>query len=246
MLRIGYWSSQLLNNFSEVSHGFVSDPLSFNLSVNLRNIKASFYLYKHSKIFFRNWVIAKQIHSDNFSYIKKDKNFFMPKIIKNTDALLTSEEKRMIIMFFADCFPIYIFVPKIPLVGLIHVGWKGAVKNLPLKVLEELFSIYNLSSNEIFLAIGPGIQKCCFQVGEDFIKYLDDQNIKFLEKKDDNFFFDLLGFILHQVLKFNIPKKNLEFSQICTKCNSNFYSFRRDKTKKRNIGFIYLKRKPSL
>ncbi|MCX7846081.1 MAG: polyphenol oxidase family protein [Dictyoglomaceae bacterium] len=241
MLRIGYWSSQILNSFPNVSHGFVSDPFSFNLSMDFRNIKSSFYLYKHTKIIFKNWVIAKQVHSDNFNYIKNDKNLFIPRIIKNTDALLTSEEKRMIIMFFADCFPVYIFIPKIPLVGLIHVGWRGAIKRLPFKILKDLFNNYKLSPNEIFLAIGPGIQKCCFQVSNTFIEYLDQKSKKYLDKNNDNYHFDLLNFILSQILKFDIPKENFEFSQICTKCNLNFYSFRRDKTKKRNIGFIYLK-----
>ncbi|MCS7201924.1 MAG: polyphenol oxidase family protein [Dictyoglomus sp.] len=241
MLRFGYWKSQLLDSFSEISHGFASEPFSFNLYFDVRNIKAFIYLYKLTKIPFKNWIIAKQIHSDNINYIKRDNNLFFPKLVKNTDALLVSEKNKMIIMFFADCFPIYIYIPKIPLVGLIHVGWRGAIKRFPFKVLKELFENYKLSPNEIYLAIGPGIQKCCFQVGRNFINYLDEQSMKYLEKINDSLYFNLLGFILSQIFKYNLPSENLDISNICTKCSLNFYSFRRDKTNKRNVGFIYIK-----
>ncbi len=241
MLRCGYWTSKILNDFPEISHGFVSGPFSFDFSINLKNLKAIYYLYRHTNIYFKDWVIAGQVHGDNFSYVEKDKNIFLPKIMKKIDALLTSEKRRMIVMFFADCFPVYIFIPKIPLVGLIHVGWRGAIKKLPLKILKEIFNTYKISPDEIFLAVGPGIQRCCFQVDNNFIEYLDNQSLNYLEKRKENFYFDIMRFIISQILVFDIPDENLEYSQICTKCNLNFHSFRRDKTRKRNIGFIYIK-----
>ncbi len=241
MQRSGYWRAKILSNFPEISHGFVSDPFSFDPSINLKNLKAFYNLYKLTNISFKDWVIAGQVHGDNFSYVEKDRNLFMPKIIKNIDALLTSEKRRMIVMFFADCFPVYIFIPKIPLIGLIHVGWRGAIKMLPLKILKEIFNTYKISPNEIFLAVGPGIQRCCFQVDNNFVEYLDEQSLDYLEKRKENFYFDIKRFIISQISVFGISEKNLEYSEICTKCNLDFYSFRRDKTRKRNVGFIYIK-----
>jgi len=67
--------------------------------------------------------------------VGKEKNKFFPEIAYKTDALLTQERKRPLIMFFADCMPIYIYVPKIRLVGLVHSGWRGSIRDFPLKVI---------------------------------------------------------------------------------------------------------------
>jgi len=242
MLRNNFWASELLNRFPEVSHGFVSAPLSFNLSLNFKNMMSAILFYRFTKIPFRNWVFAEQIHGDSFHYIDDKKNLIFPKIVHKTDALLTSEKGRIIVMFFADCFPIYVYSPKIPLVGLIHSGWRGALKRLPFKVLQEILTRYDLHPNEIYLAVGPGIQNCCFQVKEDFIEKLSEEDKKYLEERENSFYFDLPSFITSQFWDLNIPKENVDLSGICTKCNLNFYSYRRDKTKDRNIGFIYIRR----
>jgi|YelNatPaOPRAMG01_1025707.scaffolds.fasta_scaffold00025_110 YfiH family protein len=240
-MRKGFWSSNILNRFYNISHGFLSNPYSFNLSFNIKNIISAIKLYNYTKISFRNWVLTKQIHSDEFYFVKEDKKLFFPQIVSNIDSVITLERKRVLIMFFADCFPIFIYSPKIPLVGIIHAGWRGVFKKFPFKVVKNLLDTFNILSKDIYLAIGPGIQKCCFEVSYEFVINLHEDDKKFLILKGQRFYYDLQENILSQLLALDIPRENIDIAKICTKCNPNFYSYRRDKTSERNIGFIYLK-----
>ncbi|WP_428126806.1 polyphenol oxidase family protein [Dictyoglomus sp.] len=235
------WRSKLLSEFSEISHGFVSYPFSFPFKFGFR------YLYNYLRFFFLikvpsgNWIFADQVHGDKIYLVKKEVNKIFPKIAYKTDALLSLERKRPLIMFFADCMPIYIYVPKIKLVGLVHSGWRGTIRDFPLKVIKHIKESYSIDSKEILISVGPSIHSCCFEVKEDFISQLPKEYKKFIITRNHKTFYDLVELVNYQFKKENIPDSNIEISHICTFCDKNFYSFRRDRNSNRNLGYIFLK-----
>lgn len=235
------WRSKLLSEFPEISHGFVSHPFSFPFKFSFR------YLYNYLRFFFLikvpsgNWIFADQVHGDKIYLVGRGVNKIFPKIAYKTDALLTWERKRPLIMFFADCMPIYIYVPKIKLVGLVHSGWRGTIRDFPLKVIEHMKENYNIESKDILISVGPSIHSCCFEVKEDFISQLPEEYKKFIITRNHKTFYDLIELVSYQFKKENIPDSNVEISHICTFCDKKFYSFRRDRDSNRNIGYIFLK-----
>jgi len=235
------WRSRLLNNFPEISHGFVSYPFSFPFKISFRYLPNYFSFFYLIRMHPKNLVFADQVHGDGIYLVGKEKNKFFPKIAYKTDALLTQERKRTLIMFFADCMPIYIYIPKIRLVGLVHSGWRGSIRDFPLKVIRFIKNSYNVESREIFVSVGPSIHACCFEVKEDFINQLPREYSNFIIKRENKTFYDLTALVKYQFGKEEIPNSNIEISDICTFCNSKFYSFRRDKTLNRNLGYIFIR-----
>jgi len=235
------WRSKLLSKFKKLEHGFVSKPYSFPFSFRFSYIPSYLYFSFLLKVPPNRWVIADQVHGKFIYVVKEHKSRIFPKIANKTDALITQERRRPLIMFFADCVPIFIYVPNAKIVGIVHSGWRGTIKDFPLDVLTFLKSFYDLSARDIYLAIGPSIRSCCFEVKEDFISQLPRDYHRFIIKNGNRKTYDLIGLISYQLERIGMLKENIDISDICTYCNNNFFSFIRDKTISRNIGFIYLK-----
>ncbi|HPP15729.1 MAG TPA: polyphenol oxidase family protein [Dictyoglomaceae bacterium] len=242
VLEMAVWKSKLLENFSEISHGFLSSPYSFVYPFKLSNLPSYLLFMGMVKTHPKRWVIAEQVHGNQIYFTSESKNLLFPKIAYKSDALITHEKKRVLIMFFADCIPIFIYIPKIKLVGLVHSGWRGTIKDFPQKVIMQLKSLHNISASDIYIGVGPSIHSCCFEVKEDFIIQLPNRYKKFLKRKDGKFYYALIDLLREELMAEEIPEKNIDISDICTFCNKNFFSHRRDRTLKRNIAFIYLKR----
>ncbi|MFN3699830.1 MAG: laccase domain-containing protein, partial [Dictyoglomus sp.] len=138
------WRSTLLNTFKEISHGFVSKPFSFPFMFKLTYLPSYVSFFSLVKVPPNKWVIADQVHGTSIYIVGKEKNKIWPLIAYKTDALITQERKRPLIMFFADCIPIFIYVPRLKVVGIIHSGWRGTIRDFPLKALTFLISNYNL------------------------------------------------------------------------------------------------------
>jgi len=60
----------------------------------------------------KNLVFADQVHGDGIYLVGKEKNKFFPKIAYKTDALLTQERKRTLIMFFVRLYAYLYLYPQ--------------------------------------------------------------------------------------------------------------------------------------
>ena len=67
----------------------------------------------------------------------------------------------------ADCFPIILADRKRRAVGVFHAGWRGTVKRIVEKGVGEMRKHFKSDPRHIFAAIGPGVQSCCYEVGEE-------------------------------------------------------------------------------
>jgi copper oxidase (laccase) domain-containing protein len=74
-------------------------------------------------------------------------------------------------------------------------------------------------------------------VGEDFVVSLSEEDKVFLFKTDGRRHFDLPSKIRADLLTLGI--KEIVSSGSCTFKDLNFYSYRRDKTQKRMLSFIF-------
>ena len=48
-----------------------------------------------------------------------------------------------------------------------HSGWKGTVKRIGQKTIEKMKRDYGSRAEDILTAIGPSIQECHFEVGDE-------------------------------------------------------------------------------
>lgn len=128
----------------------------------------------------------------------------------------------------ADCLPIVIEGENG--VVFVHAGWRG----LALGILDRP-EIDMIRPQSVF--IGPSIHECCFEVSEDFQNNFPES--PYFNKKNDKYFFNLQAEAKRLLLS-RYPSLNIQISLVCTCCDQNFHSYRRDKTSQRNWN-LYLK-----
>lgn len=180
-------------------------------------------------------VLSQQEHGSNIEIVSlenRERKFFC-------DALITKVSGLALGVLTADCLPIFLYDPSNHTAGIIHAGWrstrKGIVKNCIRKMEENFFTL----PSELRVAFGPGIGKCCYTVKEDLRFYFPDH----IERRANQFFLDLKGVNLEQILSTGVRKENIIDSGICSSCkNAYFFSYRQEgNSVGRTISIIMLK-----
>lgn len=89
-----------------------------------------------------NFVCANQTHSANFHRVTiEDKGRgarTKDTAIPDTDALYTFESNIILTSFSADCVPVIFYNKVNGLIGVIHSGWQGTIKEVTLKLFRHL------------------------------------------------------------------------------------------------------------
>jgi len=159
----------------------------------------------------------EQTHSNRITHAQKPGTY-------NSDGIFTSSKNLGLVVKTADCMPILLKDKNN--IGVVHIGWRG-VKN---KIIINALKNFNL--NELLMSVGPHAQSCCYEVKDDVSKYL----YKYIDKREGKEYLNMA-----QSLR-DISNKvgfKIEFSSICTICDSSYNSYRENKTRKRQYGFIW-------
>jgi len=227
-----------------------------NRSLFLRQISAvSPSRSKSKRDFFWPLITLRQIHSDLIHCIDS-----VPEEHLVGDALITATPGLLIAIQTADCLPVMMVDTKRHAVGVFHAGWRGTVKRIVEKGVGEMFRCFGSRPRDIRAAIGPGIQGCCYEVGEEVRTKFESQfsyaASLFREVKDSDpvrekypllfltarapghselpkkIFLDLVEANRQQLITGGVPKKNIETSPLCTNCHPELlFSFRAEKGK---------------
>ena len=178
-------------------------------------------------------ILLNQIHSNKFYFINKNS-----KILRNKfegDALITNRANLPIAVLTADCAPILIHDEKTKMIAAIHAGWKGAYKDIVIKVINFMIK-KGCSTKNITAAIGPCISVNSYQVKEDFIKRFTKKNKKnriFFKKINNQNYFSLNKYIYSQLKALNIKKIDI-INKDTFNPKNNFFSARRSISRKEN------------
>ncbi|MGD9581934.1 MAG: peptidoglycan editing factor PgeF [Vampirovibrionia bacterium] len=177
-------------------------------------------------------VMTDQEHTDNV--INLDDGFELTEngFIKSTDAVITSKKFLPAMLFFADCTPVFLYDTKKQVMGLVHAGWKGTVKQITLKTAKLMVETFNSDPQNIIAAVGPNIGQCCYEVSEDVASellqsvpknFVSDKIVKYENGKP---FVDLKLINAIQLQAYNL--KQVDISDECTACNVDmFFSHRK-------------------
>lgn len=155
------------------------------------------------------------------------------------DAHWTSDISAGLVIKTADCIPIMIYDHKNKSCLAIHAGWKGVENQISLKALKNIQASQNLS-----VYLGPCIQQKSFEVDEDVFRLLEkssfvkDDSIYYYKK--DKYWVDLLAIVKSQILNY-APEAKIYQLSLDTFTDTQFNSYRRNKTTFRNLSFISLK-----
>jgi len=223
-----------LERFEFVKHGFIlgnKDRAKINSSEipGLVSIASGIPVEKF-KI-----VIPRQVHQ---SQVLSFKEKMQEKIIQmEGDALLTDQNNLFLIIQVADCLPVFLVDPVTQVVGLAHIGWRGAVSGIAEEVICKSEEVFKARTSDLNLVFGPSIGKCCYKISDDLAVLFDE---KYLDKRGTGSYLDLGYFVKDKFLKSGVKEENIFISRECTFCGvRNYQSYRRDKEKAgRMIAFI--------
>ena len=164
----------------------------------------------------------KQVHSPKIHSIEKEGCF-------EGDGLITKEINLICVVRTADCMPVFLSSKKLGVIGVVHMGWRGAKKG----ILDNIK--YDLKS---FKAIaGLGMRRCCYRVGKEFLEYPGFR--PFLKKSGDDLYFNPIGFLEKHLISHGLNRDNFFDLGMCSFCSKeNFFSFRRDSADNRTLSFI--------
>jgi YfiH family protein len=208
----------------------------------------------------RSWplVSLRQIHSDLIHRVDRVQSDRMPEQPLAGDGIVTDTPGLLVAVQTADCLPIILADRKRRAVGVFHAGWRGTVKRIVEKGVGEMRKHFGSDSRNLVAAIGPGVQGCCYEVGEGVRTKFEAQfkygGSLFREEKESDpvrekypllfltarppghselpikLFLDLVEANRRQLLDAGVMAKNIEAVGPCTACHTELlFSYRAEK-----------------
>ena len=200
-------------------------------------------------------VTLRQIHSDIIHCVDS-----VPEEPLAGDGIITATPGLLLAIQTADCLPVTLVDTKRRVIGVFHAGWRGTVQRIVEKGVGEMVRCCGSNPRHIKAAIGPGIQGCCYEVGEEVRTKFESQfgyaEKLFREVKESDpvrekypllfltarapghsdlpkkLFLDLVEANCQQLLAAGVSKKNIEASLLCTNCNTDLlFSYRAENGK---------------
>ena len=136
------------------------------------------------------------------------------------DALVTARQGIPVSVRTADCYPILLADDRNHAVAAMHAGWRGTAAHIIVRTLEEMRRLFGTAAADVSAAIGPGIGKCCYEVGADVAR-------QFGSEQADRI--DLAAINRGQLLGAGVAEHRIDVLGGCTKCDAHlFHSYRRD------------------
>ena len=212
-------------------------------------------------------VSLRQIHSDVIHIVRS-----APTGPLRGDGLITNVPGIILAVMTADCLPVLLADKRNKVVGAFHAGWRGTVQRIAEKGLGIMRREFGTQPDNVFAAIGPGIQQCCYEVGQDLkdqfesqfsygselfqeVKHYDDVHEKypllFMNMRAPGHGDQCIKLHLslreanrRQLLEAGVPQKQISALEDCTSCDTRqFFSHRAEKGRTgRMMALIGIKR----
>lgn len=194
----------------------------------------------------QQFVYAQQTHSANFYKVeKKDTGrgtTSLTTAIPNTDALYTYESGIVLTAFSADCVPILLHNTTTGVIGAVHSGWQGTVKEIMPNLLQKLIVVEKNPPEAFHIYINPALSQQKFEVDRDVydkfkaLGYADD--FMYLNEQTAKYHIDNQLTVKKQCELAGIPTKQIYVDDTCTFLSDAGFSYRQDKKAGRHMSFI--------
>jgi len=148
------------------------------------------------------------------------------------DATLSRDERVACGVRTADCVPILLGDPRTGWAAAVHSGWRGTVAGAAAAALRALAE-RGVRAGDLVAAVGPHIEACCFEVGEDVATALEASSsagASAVSREDGaRPRVDLRAIVRAQLEGAGLDAGAIDQVRGCTVCDAGrFFSFRRD------------------
>jgi YfiH family protein len=235
-----YYKSELLDAHQKVTHAFFT-KIGGVSSIPYNGLNLALHSEDHKKDINENLKRVKltlgidnlyalyQVHGDKCLHIDDESLNYT----YGYDAMITKLSNKPMLISHADCQPALFYDKKQHVLATVHSGWKGSIKNIYEKTLQNFEDHFFSKREDILVAIGP----CLGPLHAEFIHYKKELPEHFWAFKDDRNRFDFWQISFDQLTNAGIKKQHIDIAQLCTFSNENeFYSFRRQQDKRTLLG----------
>ncbi len=191
-------------------------------------------------------VTPRQVHGSDILLINEPNDDYSHFLTVEGDAVITNQPHVIIGVCVADCAPILLCDPDKRVIAVVHAGWKGTAAGLVSKTVAGMISEFGSNPGRLQAAIGPCIQKCCYEVDgpvrQAFLQGGLSWDSCAKQKSPGKWQLDLAAANRELLLLAGLPAPAIQLSEQCVCCHSEqFFSYRRDKEESgRQMGFIML------
>ena len=194
----------------------------------------------------QQFVFANQTHSANFKKITLNDigkgALSVDSAIPHTDALYTFEKNIVLTSMTADCAPVTFYSVADGVVGTIHSGWSGTVKEISSLLFKHLNHTEHIDLSNVYVHIGYSLCADKFEVDIDVASQFKalgyaNEYIRFNEETN-KYHIDNQLVVKAQCERAGIPSKNITIDRECTYLLEEGFSYRQDKKCGRHVSFI--------
>ncbi len=213
-------------------HGGVSEAPYDTLNVALHVGDQPIRVLKNREILSNKWdfilqnlIYMDQVHGNCVEVIEDP----LRNKIEACDALITDLKNIPLMVMVADCVPLLFFDPSKRVIGVAHAGRNGTLLNIAQSVIDRMQDRYGVDPADLRVHIGTSIGVCCYEVGEDIADIVKKSGGEaFVVKRSNKYFLDLKEMNHQQLLEAGVRDVHIEISPLCTVCEKDFFSYRRE------------------
>lgn len=184
-------------------------------------------------------VFAEQVHSNRLAIVDSQHcgmgSYELASSVPGVDGLITSTAGVMLVLMFADCVPIILYSPELPVIAVVHAGWRGTASRVAAEAVMLIEKEFGVSPSSLRAILGPCIGPCCYEVSGEVANLVKSASVsregcgnsRRAQDAEKGVRVDLAAENMSQLLQAGIPGSNVERVEICTSCHTNlFFSHR--------------------
>lgn len=167
-------------------------------------------------------VSSYQVHSDRVVCVTADG---LPDR-EEADGMITRQPNIGLMIKHADCQAAIFYDPQHRAIANVHAGWRGNVKNIYAKTIEQMGQQFGTSASDLLVCVSPSLGPS----RSEFKLFKEELPESFWKFQIEPTYFDLWAIARHQLEECGVLSHHIEIASICTYSHpEDFFSHRRDK-----------------
>lgn len=209
------------NEFAAMNLGFARGDSDENVAQNYRLFCAAAGFDPESL------VCGAQDHHINIRRVgaaQRGVGIWREKDMDSIDGLCTNDPGVTLVIYCADCVPLYFVDREHRAIGLAHAGWRGTAAGMAQAMVERMAQEFSSRPEELLVAIGPSIGKGCFEVDEPVaaeFQRLPQWELFVEGPQREKYHVDLWECNRQFLLAAGVRAEHITVGQVCTMCESD-------------------------
>jgi len=175
---------------------------------------------------------VKQVHGTRVIRIERKETPAVEFRQAEGDAIVTDQPGVAIGVLTADCVPVLLVDPVKRAIAAVHAGREGTLQSILTHVVQRMVKDFQSSPQELYAAVGPAIERDCYEVGAEIAERVQNQSpyaAEVLSRREGSYYLDLRK-MNHLVLLGNgLREERIFHVDLCTVCHPRtFYSYRKN------------------